>query len=69
MEFFTKNIAHIILRVYNITKDTLPSYPGYEKTNRKVPIGLDTDTLQMYYLSMEQTPAFVSEIQKQAKQM
>jgi len=23
MEFFTKNIAHIILRVYNITKDTL----------------------------------------------
>jgi len=22
-EFFTKNIAHIILTVYNITKDTL----------------------------------------------
>ena len=42
-----------------LTVSMLPSYPGYEKTNRKVPIGLDTDTLQMYYLSMEQTPAFV----------
>ena len=42
-----------------LTMPMLPSYPGYEKTICKVPIGLDTDTLQVYYLSMEQAPAFI----------
>ena len=42
-----------------LTMPMLPSYPGYEKTICKVPIGLDTDTLQVYYLPMEQAPAFI----------
>ena len=42
-----------------LTMSMLSAYPGYEKTIRKVPVGIDTDTLQTYYLSMEQSPAFV----------
>lgn len=42
-----------------LTMSMLPAYPGFEKTDRKVPVGIDADTLQAYYLSMEMSPAFV----------
>ena len=42
-----------------LTLDMLSSYPGYESTRTKVPVGIDTSSLQAYYLPMETSPAFV----------
>ena len=58
------DLPHLLGTITNLDKaestmPMLPSYPGYEKTICKVPIGLDTDTLQVYYLPMEQAPAFI----------
>lgn len=37
----------------------LHSYPGYELAKGRVPVGIDVDSLEVYYLNMVQTPAFV----------
>lgn len=37
----------------------LPSYPGYSASKDMLPIGIDTDSLQVYALDMSGVPAFV----------
>lgn len=42
-----------------LTLSMLPVYPGYRKADSEVPVGIDVETLENYYLSMKQVPALV----------